>query len=281
MFLFACAFVAFAVALPLFMLIWRSLLRFYMYPSMRAFGFVNLSAYRAMFSDPDAPMVLKNTGLVALCSGLAITCLAAAVAWQVVRGNAKPAWRRALNMLAFAPQAFPGVVIGLALIFLYLWLPIPIYGTIWILVVAMITKYLAYSSGTMIAAQMQVAGELEESSRIAGAGGLATYWRIVVPLLAPALGACLLWVIIHVVRELGLALMLYSLQSQVLSTKIWLLWENGRVADACATGVLTVGALLVLLAIPSLWGWGSRWIGRRSAARRPSLATPALAGGPA
>ena len=48
--------------------------------------------------------------------------------------------------------------------------------------------------------------------------------------------------------------MLYTLQSQVLSTKIWLLWENGRVADACATGVLTVVALLALLALPLIAG---------------------------
>jgi ABC-type Fe3+ transport system permease subunit len=46
--------------------------------------------------------------------------------------------------------------------------------------------------------------------------------------------------------------MLYTLQSQVLSTKIWLLWENGRVADACATGVLTVVGLLLLLGTPAL-----------------------------
>ena len=132
----------------------------------------------------------------------------------------------------------------------------------------------------MIAAQMQLSGELEESSRIAGARALATYWRIVVPLLAPALGACFLWVIIHVVRELGLALMLYSLQSQVLSTKIWLLWENGRVADACATGVLTVVMLLMLLAIPAVWRW-SRSLAGRSVHSRFIAQAPLIAGGPA
>ena len=74
--------------------------------------------------------------------------------------------------------------------------------------------------------------------------------QIVFPLIFPALVAAFLWVLIHIVRELGLSLMLYTLQSQVLSTKIWLLWENGRVADACATGVMTVFALLALLALP-------------------------------
>ena len=91
------------------------------------------------------------------------------------------------------------------------------------------------------------------------------------PLLAPALAACLLWVAIHVVRELGLALMLYSLQSQVLSTKIWLLWENGRIADACATGVLTLAALLILLSLPALWRSARRLFPRARVEHAPAL----------
>ena len=77
----------------------------------------------------------------------------------------------------------------------------------------------------------------------------------------PAMMAAFLWVLIHIVRELGLSLMLYTLQSQVLSTKIWLLWENGRVADACATGVLTVAGLLLLLSAPTIFR-GARGIWR-------------------
>jgi iron(III) transport system permease protein len=255
--LFGCAtaFVLLAVMAPLLMLIWRSLLRFYMYPSAQAVAQLSFNAYRSMLNDADAPAVLANTAILALASAAAVSALAAAIAWQVLRGPVRPIWRRGLNTLAFMPQALPSIVIGLALIFTYLWVPIPIYGTVWILVLAMVTKYLAYSTGTVVAAQMQISGELDEASRIAGAGGVRTYWRIVLPLVAPALAACFLWVMIHVVRELGLALMLYSLRSQVLSTKVWLLWENGRVADACATGILTVCALLVLLALPSVWRW--------------------------
>jgi iron(III) transport system permease protein len=279
LFMVALLFVAIAVVLPLFMLIWRSLLRFYLYPSSQALALLNLNAYRAVFNDADIPMVLANTGIVAFGSAAVVSMLAAAIAWQVVRGTVGQAWRRCLNALAFAPQAFPSIVIGLALIFTYLWVPIPIYGTVWILVVAMVTKYLAYSTGTMIAAQMQISGELEDASKISGATGWRTYRRIVMPLLAPALAACLLWVAIHVVRELGLALMLYSLNSQVLSTKIWLLWENGRIADACATGVLTVAALFVLLSLPALWGAARRLYLQLRAVRFPAALPPAPARG--
>jgi iron(III) transport system permease protein len=266
-FVLALLFVLIAVALPLFMLVWRSLLRVYVYPSGAALALLNLNAYRAVLGDPDVPLVLANTGIVAFGAAAVVCGLAAAVAWQVVRGTVRARWRRLLGSLAFAPQAFPSIVIGLGLIFTYLWIPLPIYGTVAILLIAMVTKYLAFASGTMVAAQMQIARELEEASLIAGAGRWRTYRRVVAPLLAPALAACWLWVVIHVVRELGLALMLYSLSSQVLSTKIWLLWENGRVADACATGVLTVAALVVLLALTGIWRWSGRTYARLGADR--------------
>jgi iron(III) transport system permease protein len=248
----AFLFVIVAVALPLFILIWRSLLRFYQYPSMTAVKLLNVNAYFNIFNDPDIPKVLGNTLKLSVGASAAVSVLAAAIAWQVVRGPAASAWRRRLNMLAFFPQSIPGVVVGLALIFIYLWLPIPIYGTLWIMGLAMVTRFLAYSVGSIIAAQMQISSELEEAARVAGASRAWTYLRVVLPLVTPAIIATFLWVSIHVVRELGLSLMLYTLQSQVLSTKIWLLWENGRVADACATGVLTVVGLLLLLGTPAL-----------------------------
>ena len=89
-------------------------------------------------------------------------------------------------------------------------------------------------------------------------------------MISPALAACFLWVVIHVVRELGLSLMLYSLRSQVLATKIWLLWENGRIADACATGVLTVAVLLILLSLLGIWEF-IRQVTARAQSRRSTL----------
>lgn len=252
LFALVMTFILVAVAMPLFILVWRSLLRFYQYPSVAAFNFLNMTSYRNIFNDPDIPKVLANTTQMAVLAAGATTILAAATAWQVVRGAIAAPWRRRLNTLAFFPQSLPSIVVGLALIFIYLWLPIPVYGTLWIIGLAMTTRFLAYSAGTLIAAQMQISSELEEASQIAGAGRVRTYLQIVLPLIFPAMIAAYLWVFIHIVRELGLSLMLYTLQSQVLSTKIWLLWENGRVADACATGVLTVLALLTLLALPTL-----------------------------
>lgn len=247
--------IAFAVVaaislLPVLMLIWRSLMPFYMAPSPKALGLVSLKAYVDLFAGYDLGQVLRNTALMSIIAGIATTLLAALVAWLVLRAPVPAGWRSMLNRLAFLPMAIPSIVIGLSFIFVYLTLPIPIYGTIWIIAIAMVTKYIAFSSGMMMAAQMQISPELEEASRLAGAGWGRTYRRITFPLLTAALVNCFLWVVIHVVRELAVAVMLYSSRSEVLSTKVWSLWLGGWVAQASALGVLTILALVLLLGLP-------------------------------
>jgi iron(III) transport system permease protein len=156
-----------------------------------------------------------------------------------------------MNRLAFVPMAIPSIVVGLAFMFVYLTLPIPIYGTIWIIALAMVTKYIAFSSGAMMAAQMQISKELEEASQIAGQGWAKTYRRITLPLLGGAVFNCFLWVVVHAIRELAVSIMLYSPDTQVLSTEVWSLWEGGRVAQASALGVLVAVFLALLMGLPA------------------------------
>jgi iron(III) transport system permease protein len=159
------------------------------------------------------------------------------------------------------------VVIGFSFMIFSLTVQIPIYGTIWIITLALVTKYIAYTTGTMIAAQMQLAGELEEASLIAGASQIVTYCRIVLPLLAPAIINCALWVLIHAIRELAIAIMLYSPTAQVLSTEVWSLWQGGMIAQLCALGVLTISVLILFLSLPWLFRTAHRFTRRL----RPAL----------
>jgi iron(III) transport system permease protein len=166
----------------------------------------------------------------------------------VVRGRSTSAIMPAyLSSVSFLPQAVPGIVIGLALIFVYIRFPIPIYGTVWIIAIAMITRYLAFSTRTTTSALMQVHRELEEASAMAGARWARTLRTITMPLLAPAIINMVLWLAVHVMQELSMALMLYSPDSIVISTVIWSMWQNGKTADAAVLGVLLTGFSAVLL----------------------------------
>jgi iron(III) transport system permease protein len=240
----------FGMLLPLLMLIWRSLIPFYVTPSLKALPLVGFGGYRSVLHDPEVGRAISNTGLLSLVTGVATVALAMAICWNVRRAAVAPVWRRGLSMLSFVPQALPGVVIALALILTYLRLPVPIYGTLWIIALALLTKFIAFSSGAIQAAQMQVSRELEEASWISGAKAFRTYRLVVVPLIAPALVNCFLWVVIHVIRDLGMALMLYSGRSITVGTKLWSLWSFSRVGEVSAIGTLTVVTLGVLLALP-------------------------------
>ena len=250
--LLALAIVTMITLLPLFMLVWRSLLQFYAYPSAASVHRLSLLAYREVLGEPGSLAMLGNTAMMAGATALMTVLLSAAVAWLGLRAPLPGRWQRAIRMAALLPQAVPSVVLGFAVLMLYVTALPVIYGTIWVIALALTTKYLAYTTGTLMAAQLQVAGELEEASLIAGASRLRTWRCILAPLLAPAMANCLLWVLIHAIRELAIAIMLYSPASNVMATQVWSLWEGGQMSELCALGVLATLVLAMFLTLPWL-----------------------------
>ena len=118
--------------------------------------------------------VLEST-TIAVVTAVATIALSVLVSWFVVRRRRESgALASYLATVSFLPQGVPSIVIGLALIFVYVRFPIPIYGTLWIIALAMTTRYLAFSSRATTSALIQVHGELEEASQMAGAPWLRT-----------------------------------------------------------------------------------------------------------
>jgi len=104
--------------------------------------------------------------------------------------RARVAWGRGvLDFLLWLPSVIPGALAGLGLLWMFVGTPIfrPIYGTIWVLVIAVILNGMTLSTQTLKAAFLQLRGDLEESARMSGAGWLRTYFQIVLPLIAPTL----------------------------------------------------------------------------------------------
>ncbi len=254
LFLLALAYITFAVALPLFILVWRSLLPFYMTPSFQAFKLMSLDGYRTVLGDEELFLALSNTTTLSIVVGVLTVFFALTLARLILYAKVSSRWRQTLNVLAFVPQSIPAAVVALSLILVYLRVPIGIYGTIWIIALAMVTKYSAFALGTMIAAETQLSRELQEASQISGARAPRTYLFITLPLLAPAAFNCLLWVMIHVVRDVGLAIMLYSQTSQTLGTKLWLEWFFSRAREVSAISTMIVGGLLCLLILLQIGG---------------------------
>ncbi len=246
---FCLLYVLIAVLLPFLMLLWTSVQPFYAPPSAESLARASLEGYTNIWRDGSIVRALWNTTVLALVTAAATILLAVLVSWFVVRRRSQGSGlANYLATVSFLPQCVPSIVIGLALIFVYVRFPIPIYGTLWIIALAMTTRYLAYSSRAATAALMQVHGELEEASQMSGAPWTRTLRRITMPLLAPAMINVFLWVAVHAMQELSMALMLYNPNTVVVSTMIWSMWQNGRTADAAVLGVILIllSALLLL-----------------------------------
>src|SRR5581483_2317666 len=252
-------YVLWALVLPLVVLLWASLLPFYTPPSAEALHRLTLSNYVSLARYPSLDLVIRNTVVVGLLASLLTMLLASISSWMAVRGQFR--LRSVPDALTFVTLGVPSIVLGLALIFLYISVPIPIYGTVWILVVAYVTRFLSYGSRIMVAAQVQLRHELEEAGMVSGATWAQVFRRIVLALLLPAFVNGLIWVSVHTIRELSIALMLFSQGNAVLSVVIWNAWqERAQIGLAAAFGVI----LIVFSALLTLVG---RWYATREASR--------------
>jgi iron(III) transport system permease protein len=236
-----------AVVAPLLILLWMSLLPYYQAPGIGPLASVGLGNYSELFTTRGITQSIKNSVILALTSATVVMLFTAVISWLVLKSKFRG--RRVLDLLASFPLAMPGLVLGVALIFIYLRSPLPIYGTLAILFIAYVTRYLPYGmrySGSSLA---QVGIELEESARMSGATWRDTFRRIVLPLMAPGLVAGWIYVVVVSVRELSSSILLYSQNTRVMSVTIWELWQNGQTGVLAALGVCMVVVLMALVGV--------------------------------
>jgi iron(III) transport system permease protein len=183
---------------------------------------------------------VKDTLAVGVTAATLGTIVSALISYVVTR--TRWAGRQVLDMVAWAPWAVPGLVMALG--FLWAFVSLPIYGTLWLLVLVFVARGLPVGSRFFTATMVQIGAELEESARIHGASWLRTFVRIWVPLLRPAiLGA---WILLFVVavRVLDLAVLLAGPGSRMLSVDIFLWTVTGR-QEAASVLALLQTALVV------------------------------------
>ncbi len=243
------------VIAPLTMLVWASLMPFYQPPNLDALRLVTLKNYTTVLTQPSFVATIGNTLLVGLLSAVGVMAVSALASWLVVKGRVPG--RALLDQLGALPLVFPGIVLGLAILQLYLRLPVGVYGTLWILGIAYVTRYLPYGMRYGNAGLLQIHRELEEAAATSGAGFWTAYVRIVLPLLAPVLLAGFMFVFLLSTKELSMTVLLSSPRSQVMSVAFFELWNNGQVTEVAAFGVAW-GAALALFA-GALFALGRRY----------------------
>ena len=236
-----------SVVLPLLVLFYASTQEFYSPPSHATLSHLSFANYPHEWRDPLVRHAVLNSLYVGIGSATAVMVLAAVASWVVVRTRLRGRWL--IDNLAFMPLTIPGLVLGVALLTIYLRVPIGIYGTLWILFFAYMTRYMPYGMRYASTSMFQIGRELEESAQMSGAGWWHTFRRIVLPLLAPGIIAGWIYIVIVSFRELGASVLLYSPGKEVLSIAIWEQWRDGLLTEVSALGVMLIGALVVLVGV--------------------------------
>lgn len=245
-----------AVVAPTAILLWVSTQPYFRRPRVEHLADFSLDHYRRIFENPVVPRALFNSLWLSGAAATIVMLLMAVAAWVVIRTRLPGRW--ALDGLAFVPLALPGVVLGVALIFVYLRSPIPVYGTIWILLLAYITLYIPYGMRYASSAMYQIGGELEEASAISGAGLFETLRRIDLPLLAPGLLGGWIFIVVSAMRQLSTSLLVYSPGNEVLPVVIWAQYSDGQFGALAAIGTLMIAVLVTLVMLLLLVGRRSR-----------------------
>jgi iron(III) transport system permease protein len=240
------------VVLPFAVLLWSSFQKFYSIPSWQALQNLTLDPYRFIFAYPSLGRTVWNTLLLSFGSATLIMLVTSVICWIVVKTKIPGRWL--LDNVASLPMVFPGLVLGLAIMIFYLNVDVGVYGTMWIMFIAYVTRFMPYGLRYNTASMLQIHKELEESAAMSGASWGTTFVRVVLPLLKPGLVAGWIYVMIVSIRELSSSILLYSPGTEVLSITIWELWENGQYVELSALGVLFILALFVLV-------MAAQWLG--------------------
>lgn len=241
-----------AFVLPVGILVYASTQPFYSPPSRQAMSRVTLQPFVEIFSSSQTVRALTNSLILAVSSATVIMALCAVAAWIIVRMGQRGGWL--LDNLTFIPFVFPGIVLGVALLFFYVRVPLPIFGTLWVLLIAYVTKFIPYGMRYAVTAMVKINRELEQAGEVSGASWTKVFLRVTLPLLAPGLIAGWIYIAIVSLRELSSSILLYSPGSEVAAILIFEKWTNGQIAELSAFGVTIIAISLVLVVAGRLLG---------------------------
>jgi iron(III) transport system permease protein len=235
--------------LPLFVLVWNAFLPYPQAPSIASIQLLTTKNFAAALAYEPAKRAVWNSLVLGLGAGVIATVLGALVAWLSLRSKTARHWVALLDQLATAPLAIPGMIFGVGLAWLYLVLPVPVYGTRWILLFAYVAIHLPFAVRISLSGLSQLHPELEEAGAVAGAGWTARIVRIVLRLAAPSLAASVLYVALRAFREYAASIFLTSPGTEVFAVLVLDMWEGGNsnILSAYVTMVMAVISVVAVV----------------------------------
>jgi iron(III) transport system permease protein len=216
----------------------------------------SLMHFHSIFDNPLTLNSIYNAVEVGVITALAGGALAFAIGYTIHRTHVPG--RRSIDLLSTLPVAIPGLVIGVA--YLWAWIGIPggLYGTLWILALAFIARFMPDTVKALSTSFLQIHREMEEAAWVCGTGMLRTIRTIVLPLASPGVIAAMTLLFVLAIRELGSSLFLYTSNTMVMSVLLLDYYEGGNLGKTAAFSLVQTVLLGVLIG-------GANWLSRGAA----------------
>jgi iron(III) transport system permease protein len=185
---------------------------------------------------------LVNSLILAVSGATFATLLTLIISYMIVSGT--PLRRSVLDFVSSIPLAMPGPVIAVAMLWAYLHEPFVLYGTLWILLVAYVTHYLPYGVRTITGSFRQISPDFERAAAVCGAGRLAGFRDILLPLVRPGILAGWMLMFISMIRELSSSIFLFVPGTETTAVTMLEMWQEARFS-----GVAVLSLSLIAISV--------------------------------
>lgn len=239
------AYIAVAVVLPLATLLLTSFQRFA--TVILAQSQFTTANYQAALGFGAVRLALTNSLMLGVGVATVGVLVMAVLVWIIYRSRAPG--HGLIEYVVMFPQAVPRVVFGLALLWAWLNIPLPIYGTVWLLALAYFTVLLPLGVRTLAGVVVQIDKSLEECARVCGASWFYQMRTVTLPLLRPGIVAAWLLVFIASVRELGVSIFLVGPKAKVIAPSIVSAWLSSSSELSAALALIQTAAVFVALIV--------------------------------
>ncbi len=244
---------------PVMITLWVALVPYYDGVNAAALSRFSLANFHTVLFETSFVSALANTFMLGIATATLVAAFTTVSAWLAVRRR-PGAWL--LDQLASAPLVFPAIVLAVAYLQFVLNVPLALYGTLLSIILASVVQLMPFGMRYSYAGVLQIHRELEEASAVSGARAATTFFRIVLPLAAPAVITCWLFVFLMVSKAVSIPLLLAGPNSQVVSVTLFDMWQNGVAPELASLGIIWTAVMTLIstafFLLSRRYGFGAR-----------------------
>ena len=213
-----------------------------------------LDNFRSVFEEPTHVRAIWNTVLIGTVGGAITVACYTAIGFATHRRN--DGWSRVVDYLVLVPRAVPGLLIGLAFLWVFLFFPplTPLRKTIFSMWLAYSVVWLAYGMRLISSSLLQVSTELEEAARTVGATRGRISREITLPLIRHGLLGSWLLVFMIFEREYSTGVYLLAPGTEVIGAQLVSLWQGGAIDVVAALSLINIVLVFIGLAFALRFG---------------------------